>query len=170
MSSEPNMIDLTGKVALVSGASRGIGRACALKLAQAGADVVINYVTSRGAANELAEQIDALGRRVFVVKADVREKDDVQTMLEFVEQEVGQLDIVVSNAATGGFRPLLEASINNFHAAMETNVMAMIYLSQAAVPLLEKISGRVKIISLSSHGSHKALPMYVLIVGSKASL
>jgi len=164
------MIDLSGKVALISGGSRGIGKACAVRLAEAGADIVLNYVTSRGAAMEAAEKIDSLGRRVYVVKADVSQQEDVQSMMEFIESEVGQLDIVLSNAATGGFRPLLDASLRNFQAAMETNVMALIYLAQAAVPLLEKGSSRGKIIGLSSHGSHKALPNYGLIGGSKAAL
>src|SRR5581483_7215850 len=101
---ENSMIDLSGKVALVTGGSRGIGRACALKLAEAGADVIVNYVTSQSAANEVAEQIQALGRRAAVVKADVSEQDDVNAMLDFIKESFGQLDIVVSNAATGGFR------------------------------------------------------------------
>ncbi|HAY81853.1 MAG TPA: 1-cyclohexenylcarbonyl CoA reductase, partial [Planctomycetaceae bacterium] len=65
------MINLTGKTALVSGSSRGIGRACVLRLADAGADVVINYVSSRSAAMETANAVKALGRRAYVVKADV---------------------------------------------------------------------------------------------------
>jgi enoyl-[acyl-carrier protein] reductase III len=139
-------------------------------LAEAGADVVINYVTSYDAAMEIAEEIDALGRRVFVVKADVSEEDDVHAMVQFVRDEVRQLDILVSNAATGGFRPLLAASARNFHAAMNTNVLALIYLVQAAMPLLEQSTGRAKLIAISSHGSHLALPMYGLIGGSKAAL
>src|SRR5690554_5748728 len=107
------MIDLSNKVALVSGGSRGIGQACALRLAEAGADIIINYVTSRGAAMETAERIDALGRRVYVVKADVSQEEDVHSMMDFVAREVGQLDILLSNAATGGFRPLLEANLRN---------------------------------------------------------
>lgn len=165
------MIDLAGRVALVTGGSRGIGRACALRLAEAGADVIINYVTSRGAAMRLAEEIDAKGRRAYVVKADVSEEDDVRSMMEFIEQEVGQLDIVVSNAATGGFRPLLEANTRHFFNAMSTNALALVLLVQHAAPLLERSkAGRGKVVAISSHGAEKALPWYGLIGGSKAAL
>lgn len=164
------MIDLNGQVALVTGGSRGIGRAIALRLAEAGADVVINFVSSRDAAMQTAEQVQQLGRRAFVVKADVREPDDIDSMIEFVEQEVGRLDVLVSNAASGGFRPLLETSAQQFVAAMSINTLAMIRLVQGAMPMLEKGPLRGKVIGLSSHGSHRALPMYGLIGGSKAAL
>jgi enoyl-[acyl-carrier protein] reductase III len=164
------MIDLSGRVALVTGSSRGIGRACAIRLAEAGADLVINYVTARAAAMEVAETISALGRQVSVVKADISEEDDVRCMIDHVKDHYGKLDIVVSSAATGGFRPLLAATTRNFEAAMRTNVMALIYLVQATLPLLEQGSQRGKVVAISSHGSHMALPMYGLIGGSKAAL
>jgi enoyl-[acyl-carrier protein] reductase III len=164
------MIDLTDRVALVTGGSRGIGRACALRLAEAGADVVVNYVSSQQAAMDVAEQITDLGRKAYVVKADVSEQDDVQSLMEFIAEEVGQLNILVSNAATGGFRPLLGATEQNFRAAFGTNVLALLYLVQAAVPLLERSADRAKVIALSSHGSDTALPWYGLIGSSKAAL
>jgi len=164
------MIDLSERVALVTGASRGIGRAAALRLAEAGADVIINYVTSQAAANEVAQKVSAMGRRVATVKADVSEQDDVASMMEFVTDEFGRLDVLVSNAATGGFRPLLATTTRNFEAAMKVNVMALIHLIQSSVGLLEKSPGRAKVIALSSHGSHMALPMYGVIGGSKAAL
>jgi len=104
------MIDLTGKVALVTGSSRGIGRACAVRLAEAGADVVINYVTSSREAENVAEEIAAMGRRVACVRADVGQEEDVEDMVAFVRDQFGQLDILVHNAATGGFRPLAATS------------------------------------------------------------
>jgi enoyl-[acyl-carrier protein] reductase III len=164
------MIDLTGKVALVTGGSRGIGRACVLRLAEAGADVVINYVTSQAAAEEAAEQVQMLGVRVAIIKADVGEKDDCESMMEFVGQQFGRLDILVSNAATGGFRPLLAMTERNFEATMKTNVMALIQLVQSGVRLLERAEGRGKVIALSSHGSIMAIPMYGGVGGSKAAL
>lgn len=164
------MIDLTGKVALVTGSSRGIGRASAIKLAQAGADVIVNYVTSRGAATEVASEIQAMGRRAYVIKADVGEEEDVESMIDFVSQSIGQLDIVVSNAATGGFRPLLAANEKHFHTTMNINVLSLVYLVRAAIPLLEKGPDRGKVIAISSHGSHMALPWYGLIGSSKAAL
>ncbi|NIL97506.1 MAG: SDR family oxidoreductase [Planctomycetales bacterium] len=164
------MIDLTGKVALVTGSSRGIGRACATRLAEAGADVILNYVKSKSAAMEAAEPIAAMGRQVYVVKADVSEAEDVKSLMEFVSEKIGRLDILISNAATGGFRPLLGATARNFHAAFDTNVLALLYLVQAALPLLEQSQGRAKVVALSSHGSNMALPWYGLIGSSKAAL
>jgi enoyl-[acyl-carrier protein] reductase III len=164
------MIDLSGNVALVTGASRGIGRATALRLAEAGADVIVNYVTSQSAANEVAREIQQLGRRAATVKADVSEPDDVSAMLEFVHERFGRLDILVSNAASGGFRQLMDASPRHFENAMNTNVRALLLLTQAARPMLERAEGRAKVIALSSHGSHKALPAYGLIGASKAAL
>jgi enoyl-[acyl-carrier protein] reductase III len=164
------MIDLSGKVALVTGASRGIGRATALRLAEAGADVILNYVTSQSAATEVATEIQALGRRVATVKADVSEPDDVAAMLEFVQQRFGRLDVLISNAASGGFRQLLDASPRHFENAMNTNVRALLLLAQAARPMLERTEGRGKVVAISSHGSHKALPAYGLIGASKAAL
>jgi len=164
------MIDLSGNVALVTGGSRGIGRATAINFAKAGCDVIINYVTSKKAAEKTAEEIVAMGRRVAIVKADVSEEDDVCSMMEFIGDTFGRLDILVSNAATGGFRTLLATTANNFEAAMNTNVRALIFLVQGAVPLMDQTEGRGKIVAVSSHGSHMAIPNYGIIGASKAAL
>lgn len=168
------MIDLTNQVALVTGGSRGIGRATALRLAEAGADVIVNYVTSGSAAKEVADAICLMGRRAATVKADVSEPEDIASMLEFVGNAFGKLDILVSNAASGGFRSLLTATPRHFEATMKTNVQALMLLTQAAMPLMQRgddVAGqRRKIIALSSHGSHRALPAYGLIGASKAAL
>ena len=87
------MIDLTGRVALITGGSRGIGRACAMRFAEAGADVIVNYISSKSAAVEVAEEIEARGRRAYVIKADVSEEDDVTSMIDFVQDNIGQLDV-----------------------------------------------------------------------------
>lgn len=164
------MIDLTGRVALVTGASRGIGKAIALRLAEAGADIVLNYVSSQGAAEQTAESIAALGRNVAVVRADVTEEEDIAEMLRYVGETFGRLDILVSNAASGGFRPLMSARARHFDATMTTNVKALLHLVQQAAPLLQRSPGRGKVVALSSHGSHLALPAYGLIGASKAAL
>jgi enoyl-[acyl-carrier protein] reductase III len=164
------MINLKGHIALVTGASRGIGKATALRLAECGADVVVNYVSSSSAARETAEEIIAKGRNAYIVKADVRERTDVQSMLEFVASEIGQLNILVGNAASGGFHALLASTENNFAAAMNTNVLSLISLVQASAPLLKKSTSRAKIIAISSHGSTMAIPWYGLIGASKAAL
>jgi enoyl-[acyl-carrier protein] reductase III len=164
------MIDLTGKTALVTGGSRGIGKACALRLAEAGADLVLNYVTSSAVAEEVAEVIQSMGRNVAVVKADVSEKDDCESMMQFIGEKFGKLDILVSNAATGGFRPMLAITQKNFEMTMKTNVMALIHLVQSGFKLMQKADGRAKVVAISSHGSHMALPMYGAVGGSKAAL
>lgn len=164
------MIDLSGKVALVTGSSRGIGRACALRLAEAGADVVVNYVTSGREADAVAAEIAALGRQAACVRADVSEEEDVHDMIDFVQQTFGRLDILVHNAATGGFRPLAATTQRHFDAAMHTNVLSLVHLLKSASSLLESSASRGKVVVLSSHGTHMALPMYGLIGGSKAAL
>jgi enoyl-[acyl-carrier protein] reductase III len=164
------MIDLTGKVALVTGGSRGIGRACAERLAEAGADLVINYISSVENAQQAVAAVQKYGRRAIAVKADVSEQDDVSELIDHVRDTFGRLDILVSNAATGGFRLVIGASARNFEAAMNTNVRALMFLVQSALPLLERSEGRAKIVALSSHGSQMALPMYGLIGASKAAL
>jgi enoyl-[acyl-carrier protein] reductase III len=164
------VIDLTGKTALVTGSSRGIGKACALRLAESGADVVINYVTSRSAAEEVARSIMSMGRRAAVVKADVTFQEDVVSMVDYIRDSFGSLDIVISNAASGGFRPLIATTPMNFEAAMNTNVRALMFLVQSALPLLERSAGRSKVIGISSHGSFLALPMYGIIGATKAAL
>ncbi|MHB1861429.1 MAG: SDR family oxidoreductase [Gemmatimonadaceae bacterium] len=164
------MIDLSNKICLVTGASRGIGRASALRLALAGADVAVNYLTSQGAAREVAEEIRQMGRQAAVVKADVSEPDDVRAMVEFLGERFGRLDALVSNVATGGFRSLADTTPQHIQAAMATNVTPLLTLTQAALPLFAKAEGRAKVVAMSSHGSHRALPAYATIGTSKAAL
>jgi 3-oxoacyl-[acyl-carrier protein] reductase len=92
------MIDLTGKVALVTGASRGIGRAIAVKLAARGADVAVNYVSSEDAAREVCEEIEALGQRSLLVRADVSDDTAVKAMVASCTERLGGLHILVNNA------------------------------------------------------------------------
>ena len=98
------------------------------------------------------------------------EEEDVRSLIEFIGQEAGRLDILVSNAASGGFRPLMQANARQFEATMNINALALVFLVQAALSLLERNDGRSKVIAISSHGSHLALPMYGLIGASKAAL
>ena len=164
------MINLTGQTALVTGSSRGIGKATAIRLAEAGADLILNYAKSRAAAETVAETIAQMGRSVMVVKADVSARDDVDCMMEAIDDEFGKLNIIVSNAASGGFRELMKSSEIHFEQTMNTNVKPLISLVQAAMPLFNKTDGFARVIGLSSHGSHRALPAYGLIGGSKAAL
>jgi len=161
---------LAGKRALITGASRGIGRATAIALARAGCDVIVNYVTSEAAAKETADAIKDLGRQAIVVRADMSEPEDVLQMMELVGKHVESLEILVSNAASGGFRNLIDAKVVHFDAAMHTNVRSLMLLVQAALPLMKKSTGTKKVVALSSHGSYRSLPAYGLIGASKAAI
>ncbi len=163
------MIDLTGQVALVTGASRGIGRACAERLAACGADVAVNFLNSRDQAAEVVRAVQSLGRHAVAVRADVSDPDDVRALVDFVGERFERLDIVVSNAAAGGFRPLLELSPANWEATLRSNAAPLIWLMQSAAPLLTRQS-RSSVIAISSHGSTWAVPNYGAIGASKASL
>ena len=167
------MIDLRGQVALVTGGSRGIGRATALALAQAGADVALSYLNSPRDAQEVGEEVLGRGRRTLVARADLSDAEDVVNLVGAVEEHLGRLDIVVSNAAGGGFRPLLEVTPENFAYAMDLNVRSFMLLMQTAAPLLtrgEGRPGRSRAITLSSWGAERALPFYGAIGATKAAL
>lgn len=167
------MIDLAGHVALVTGGSRGIGHASALALARAGADVALTYLNAPEDAQDAAADILELGRQALVLRADLSEIEDAKLTIDAVAEHFGRLDIVVSNAAGGGFRPLLEVDPENFEYAMNLNVRALLLLAQAGVRHLERSADsgqRSRIISLSSWGAARALPMYGAIGASKAAL
>ncbi|WP_235908321.1 SDR family oxidoreductase [Roseiconus nitratireducens] len=162
--------DLDGRRALVTGASRGIGRAIALQLARQGASVAINFLNSEADAVATAEQIDAVGRDVMLVRADVSCREDVSAMVEQVVDAFGGLDIVVSNAAAGGFRDLMELTPVNLEATLRINSASLLWLVQAAAESLSASSRHGKVIAISSHGAHWAVPHYGAIGASKAAL
>jgi len=164
------LIDLRGKRALVTGASRGIGRACALRLAEAGADVAVNFLSSADEAADVVRSIHQLGRRSFAVRADVAQRDDVVAMVQAVEERFEGLDIVVSNVAAGGFRPANDLTPASFESTIRTNSAAVIWIAQAAVESLAKSQHQGKLIAVSSHGSMWAVPNYAAIGASKAAL
>jgi enoyl-[acyl-carrier protein] reductase III len=165
------MIRLDGTVALVTGGSRGIGRAIALSLATAGSDICITYLNSARNAREIADQISALGRRVVAIKADLSESEDVKTVAEIAKSEFGRLDVMVSNAAGGGFRGLIDTTPGQLDYAMRLNVGALMLLSQHCAPLLQRTRlSRARIITLSSMGGTRAIPRYGLIGATKGAV
>jgi len=165
------VISLSGSVALVTGSSRGIGRATLLALARAGCDVCVTYLNSARNAREVAEEAERLGRKAIVVKADLSEPDDVRALCGFVDKEFGRLDILVSNAAGGGFRTLLETTPAQFDYAMRINVQALMLLAQHGAPLLGRTRlGRARLITMTSLGGTRALPRYGLIGAGKGAL
>ena len=164
------MIDLRGRSALITGASRGIGRASAIRLAEAGCDIAFTYLNSPRDARDVAEKIASMGRRVVAIKADMSVAADVAASVRTAAAELSRLDILISNAAGGGFRPLMDTSLQNFDYAMNVNVRALVLLAQEAAPLLEKSPDRGRIITLSSMGGTRALPLYGLIGAAKAAI
>ncbi|MCC9654441.1 SDR family oxidoreductase [Rhodopirellula halodulae] len=163
-------LDLLGKRALVTGASRGIGKAIALELASRGASVAINFLKSEEQAVQVATEVSNLGRNVMLVRADVSSKDDVTAMVDTVADKWGGLDIVVSNAAAGGFRDLNDLTPVNFEAVLRSNSAPVVWLAQAAWPHLAKGDDHGKLVAVSSHGSNWAVPHYGAIGASKAAL
>ena len=160
-------IDLSGKVALVTGGSRGIGRAIAHRLAEAGASVAINYLRHAAQANEVAASIRALGTRALTVQANVAEHDDVHAMFDTLEKEFGRVDILISNAASGVLRPAMELTPRHWQWTMEINAGTLLPLAQHAVP---KMKGGGCIVAVSSLGATRAIPNYTAVGASKAAL
>ena len=158
---------LANRIAFVTGAVRGIGRAIALKLAAAGCDVAIVYHTSQEEAEAVSQAISELGRRVLALQADVSEPESVAGAFAAFREKFGRLDIVVSNAAIGVLRPALKLTLKHWRRCMETNALALNLLAQEAVPLMRK-GGRI--IALSSLGASRAIPHYAFIGASKAAL
>src|SRR6185436_16304013 len=141
---------LQGKVALVTGGARGIGRATALKLASAGADVAVNYYNSHDEAEALAGEVRALGRRAATIQASV-----------------GEPDSIVSTAASGVLKPAMEMKLKHWRWCMEINAFALALLAQQAAPRM-KDGGRI--VALSSLGAYRAIPNYGFVGASKAAL
>jgi enoyl-[acyl-carrier protein] reductase III len=157
------------KIVLVTGSGRGIGRAIALHFAQHGADVVINFFRNRITAEDTACEVEKLGRRVLLVKADVGDLDDLHRLFDETEKEFGGLDIFIHNAASGYNRPALKQKPKGWDWTMNINTRALLFGTQHAVPLMEKRGGG-KIVSISSPGSTRVLPDYIVVGASKAAL
>jgi enoyl-[acyl-carrier protein] reductase III len=157
------------KIALVTGSGRGIGRAIALHFAQHGADVIVNFFRNRAPAEETAREIEKLGRRALVIKADVGDLDDLNRLFDETEKEFGGLDIFIHNAASGYNRPALEQKPKGWEWTMNINARALLFAAQRATPLMEKRGGG-KIVSISSPGSVRVLPDYIVVGASKAAL
>ena len=161
------MFELKDKVALVTGGSRGIGRAIAVRLAQHGVDIALNYVRHKRDAQETAMEVEALGRKCLVIKANVANEKDVATMFSHVQKTFSVLDILVSNAASGVLKPAMELRQRHWDWAMEINARALLGLAQHAAPLMPAGG---KILAVSSLGSVRAIENYTTVGASKAAL
>lgn len=161
------MFDLQGKVALVTGSSRGIGKAISLRLAENGVNIVVNYVRHRRDAEETAALIEGKGARCLVVKANVANDEDVKGMFELIKQEYGRVDFLVSNAASGVLKPAMELDARHWNWAMDINARSLLTLAQQALPLMPA-GGRI--MAVSSLGSVRAVENYTAVGASKAAL
>lgn len=159
----------SGKIALVTGSSRGIGRAIALRLARDGADLVINYMKNQAPAEEVASMVRAMGRKALVVQANVAKPEDIDCLFAALDQEFGGLDILINNAASGFNRPVMQQKVMGWDWTLNVNARAFLLAVQRAVPLMEKRGGG-SIVAISSPGSHRVMPDYVAVGASKAAL
>ncbi|NJN93462.1 MAG: SDR family oxidoreductase [Anaerolineales bacterium] len=160
---------LTHKTALITGSSRGIGRAIALELARQGADVVVHYLRKKSAAEEVVAAIEALGCRAVAVKANMAEADQITAMLDEIEARVGRCDIFVGNAASGTPRDVLDVNDKHWDWTMDVNARAVLRCVQRLAPGMEQ-AGWGRIINITSPGSTRVLPHYGAIGLSKAVL
>src|SRR5690242_3722080 len=120
------MSELKGKVAIVTGASKGIGAGIAKSLGAAGAAVVVNYASSKEGADRVVAEITGKGGRAVAVQADVSRADDVRRLFEETKEAFGSLDVLVNNAAVYQFGPLEAVTEDEFHREFNTNVLALI--------------------------------------------
>ena len=152
---------LTGRTALISGASRGIGRAIAERFAREGADVAVNYMSNEAAANEVAESVRAQGQRAEIYQANVGDEADCNAMCDAVLKDFGNLDILVNNAGMGSTainRPkIADATNEQWQTLLAVNVWGPIYLCRRLVPVL-RAADRSDVIMISSRAAQLMNP------------
>lgn len=159
---------LKGKLALVTGSGRGIGQAIALELASQGSDIIVNYFRHREAAEKTAKDIEALGVKAEVIRANVGDPAKIDGMFDIITNKFGHLDILINNAASGVGRSVLDVDIKAWDWTMDINAKAFLLCAQRAAKLMEGRGG--KIVSISSLGSSFVLPTYAIVGVSKAAL
>jgi 3-oxoacyl-[acyl-carrier protein] reductase len=153
--------DLTGQVALVTGASRGIGRATAVYLAELGADVVVNHRATPQEAERVAAQIRGLGRRAIAVQADVAEAADVDRLYAAAVDAFGHVDVLVANAGIVRASPFFELTVEEWDRVMAVNVRGVFLCTRALLPaMIDRRAGSIIIISSGAglHGGSGASP------------
>ena len=137
-------LPLAGKISLVSGSSRGIGRASAIMLAEAGSDVVVNYVSNADAAEQVVEEVKKRGRRAVAYKADVSKRAETDKMIESAQKELGAIDILVNNAGITRDRTFLKLSVENWHEVLLVNLDGTFNLTGRLLPgMVERKWGRI---------------------------
>ena len=162
------MADLKGKVAVVTGASKGIGAGIAKGLAAAGASVVVNYASSKAGADEVVAQITAKGGKAIAVGGDVSKAADVQKLFAETKKAFGAPDVLVNNAGVFDFEPLENVTEAEFHREYNTNVLGTILTIQEALKHFGPKGGSV--INVSSVASANATPNSVVYSSTKAAV
>jgi len=162
-------LPLHGRTALVTGSSRGIGRAIALKLGALGADVAINYVTRETDAHSAVEALTGMGRRAFAARANVSKPDELAGLFDRVAAEWGALDIYINNAIdVASFGPVMRLRAEPWRHTIDSHVTTFLLASQRAAKLMKDRKG--VIIALSSLGSRSYVPGYAPIGVGKAAI
>ena len=139
---------LREKTALITGASRGIGRATALALASVGCDIAINYLHAETDAESVAASVEEVGRRSCVVQADVSQPKDVERLVATVERQFGAIDILVNNAGMNLTKPLAELELSDWRKTIDANLTSAFLVSQAVIPKMrQRRWGRLVFIS-----------------------
>ncbi|MGE5176360.1 MAG: enoyl-[acyl-carrier-protein] reductase FabL [Hyphomicrobiales bacterium] len=160
-------MELKGKTALVTGGTRGIGKAIAIDLAEMGADVAINFFRSRESAKATVQELESKGVRAMALRANMGNEEQIPGMFAELKEKFGKLDILVSNAALGHFGNVLEVNDKMWDVAMATNAKALLFSAQEAVKMMPEGG---KIVALTSLGSHRYIPGYAAIGVSKAAI
>jgi len=158
----------TGKVALVTGASRGIGRATALTLAAGGADVVVHYHRNHDLALEVVRSIEACGRRAVALGADLERPEEIARLFDGVQGWAGALDFFVANHAATAFKPTLEVKPHHYQRTFDLIVRSLVLCVQRAVPLMEGRDGAI--VTIGGQGAVECLPHYAILGSAKAAL
>jgi len=158
---------LERQVALVTGAAKRVGRSIALRLAAEGADVVVNYATSKTEAEGVVREIQGSGRRAIAVEANVSRRADVQKLFAAADKEFGRLDILVNNAGMFFAAKFEELTDEQWDGIMNTNLKSQFLCAQAAAPIMKR-QGRGRIINLTSLGGILPWPAYTHYCVSKA--
>jgi pteridine reductase len=160
---------LQGQVALVTGGAKRIGRSIALRLAADGADIAVNYLSSKGEADELVGEIKAVGRKAVAVEGDVARKADVQRIFSTIQESFGRLDILVNNAGIFFEAKFEQLTEEQWDRILNTNLKSQFLCAQAAVPIMKR-QGRGCIINISSLGGILAWPAFTHYCVSKAGV
>jgi 3-oxoacyl-[acyl-carrier protein] reductase len=159
---------LNGKVAVVTGASKGIGAGIAKQLAAAGAAVVVNYASAKSDADKVVDEISKAGGKTVALQANVAKKSEVQRLFADAEKAFGKVDILVNNAGVYEFVPLEDVTEQQFHRMFDTNVLGLLFVTQEALKHFKSDGG--SIINIGSLASSLTPPTGVVYNGTKGSV